>query len=260
MPVQVKAVPSDAIRSSFISIEVYWAITAGGFIDKPEEHEWITLYESQDIELYDFSPGVFLHLKINSTVLFTFENYVELSSKIDYGAVSFSSNRSGEPDGTLNTGFWTDSWKEWGNDFSFVLCVNTTDGDYYYNYRMFQIHFIEEPTSTTTTTTTTSTTTSTSSTTTSYTDDDDETTSITNTGFTMTTQQSIAFIVLLVLIGIAIGLSKFYKREEQPTPSIVSEGPPKTIPSDAKVLIVCPYCGARNEQGVLKCHNCQADV
>lgn len=27
-----------------------------------------------------------------------------------------------------------------------------------------------------------------------------------------------------------------------------------------KVLVVCPYCGAKNEQGVPKCHNCKADL
>jgi len=27
-----------------------------------------------------------------------------------------------------------------------------------------------------------------------------------------------------------------------------------------RVLVVCPYCGSKNEQGVLKCHNCSADV
>lgn len=29
---------------------------------------------------------------------------------------------------------------------------------------------------------------------------------------------------------------------------------------DAKVLVICPYCGAKNEQGLTKCQNCQADL
>ena len=27
-----------------------------------------------------------------------------------------------------------------------------------------------------------------------------------------------------------------------------------------KVLVVCPFCGAKNEQGTPKCHNCQASL
>ncbi|NHJ12927.1 MAG: hypothetical protein EAX95_04585 [Candidatus Thorarchaeota archaeon] len=29
---------------------------------------------------------------------------------------------------------------------------------------------------------------------------------------------------------------------------------------DAKVLVICPYCGAKTEQGLTKCQNCQADL
>ena len=27
-----------------------------------------------------------------------------------------------------------------------------------------------------------------------------------------------------------------------------------------KVLVICPYCGAKTEQGIGKCSNCQADL
>ncbi len=27
-----------------------------------------------------------------------------------------------------------------------------------------------------------------------------------------------------------------------------------------KILVVCPYCGFKNEQGVLKCQNCSAEL
>jgi len=27
-----------------------------------------------------------------------------------------------------------------------------------------------------------------------------------------------------------------------------------------RVLVVCPYCGAKNEQGILKCQNCSAEI
>ncbi len=35
---------------------------------------------------------------------------------------------------------------------------------------------------------------------------------------------------------------------------------PGTPPVDAKVLVICPYCGHKNEQGVTKCQKCHADM
>jgi ribosomal protein L40E len=33
------------------------------------------------------------------------------------------------------------------------------------------------------------------------------------------------------------------------------------IPSEtAKVLVICPYCGAKTEQGITKCQKCGADI
>lgn len=42
----------------------------------------------------------------------------------------------------------------------------------------------------------------------------------------------------------------------------VRERPDKSTgaPAPAKVLVVCPYCGAKNEQGVPKCHACGASL
>jgi hypothetical protein len=36
---------------------------------------------------------------------------------------------------------------------------------------------------------------------------------------------------------------------------------PTTVVSDtAKVLVICPYCGAKTEQGIAKCQKCGADM
>ncbi len=29
---------------------------------------------------------------------------------------------------------------------------------------------------------------------------------------------------------------------------------------ETRILVICPYCGAKNEQGVLKCQNCSAEL
>jgi hypothetical protein len=34
----------------------------------------------------------------------------------------------------------------------------------------------------------------------------------------------------------------------------------KKVASDAKVLIICPYCGSKTEQGITKCQKCGADL
>ncbi len=39
-----------------------------------------------------------------------------------------------------------------------------------------------------------------------------------------------------------------------------SMGGAKKVASDAKVLIICPYCGSKTEQGITKCQKCGADL
>ena len=106
---------------------------------------------------------------------------------------------------------------------------------------------VDSTTPTTTTTTTTSTTTT--STTTSTT-----TTDTAGSGTTLAISPELGF-VLILFIGI-IGIAAFVKRGKTPSPGET----PLPISPDVKVLIVCPYCGARNEQGILKCQTCQADI
>ena len=40
--------------------------------------------------------------------------------------------------------------------------------------------------------------------------------------------------------------------KETSAPSVISE--------TAKVLVICPYCGAKTEQGIAKCQKCGADI
>ena len=37
-------------------------------------------------------------------------------------------------------------------------------------------------------------------------------------------------------------------------------GPVTGVSPDAKVLVICPYCGAKTEQGLSKCSKCSADI
>ncbi len=38
------------------------------------------------------------------------------------------------------------------------------------------------------------------------------------------------------------------------------EGKATAVSHDAKVLVICPYCGAKTEQGLSKCQKCGADI
>ena len=57
--------------------------------------------------------------------------------------------------------------------------------------------------------------------------------------------------------------------QKAPSPVVTSESKPPTEPVTqtirekeilTKVLVVCPFCGAKTEQGLSKCQNCQADL
>lgn len=46
-------------------------------------------------------------------------------------------------------------------------------------------------------------------------------------------------------------------------PAAMPSGAPSTTTKEreiVKVLVVCPFCGAKNEQGTPKCHNCSASL
>jgi len=57
--------------------------------------------------------------------------------------------------------------------------------------------------------------------------------------------------------------------QKVPSPVVTSESKPPTEPATqtirekeiiTKVLVVCPFCGAKTEQGLSKCQNCKADL
>ena len=104
-------------------------------------------------------------------------------------------------------------------------------------------HVIIERTTASTSTTTDSATTTTTET----------TTSTTQPSTTSQTLQVPLSLEQLALVG--VGIVVMYSLYKRRTPS--GDEPFK---SDAKVLIVCPYCGAKTEQGLLKCRNCQAKL
>ncbi|MFW9844771.1 MAG: hypothetical protein ACFFEV_09360, partial [Candidatus Thorarchaeota archaeon] len=83
----------------------------------------------------------------------------------------------------------------------------------------------------------------------------------------------IGLLAALLIIGILCCVCRSKKQETGPAPPTVDHyrAPPSTpaptrpavtqreIVRD-RVLVICPYCGAKNEQGVLKCHNCDAEL
>lgn len=85
--------------------------------------------------------------------------------------------------------------------------------------------------------------------------------------------QSIQFPAVMSIPVIAVGFvlcvmivrRRKGKREPQPPPAL-----PDTIEAEPirererivteRVLVICPFCGAKTEQGLTKCQNCQADL
>ena len=78
---------------------------------------------------------------------------------------------------------------------------------------------------------------------------------------------AVGLIAAILILGILCCVCRSKKKEPEyapptvdhyraPTESTVRE---REIVRD-RVLVICPYCGAKNEQGVLTCHNCKADL
>ena len=59
----------------------------------------------------------------------------------------------------------------------------------------------------------------------------------------------ILFTVVVVCIACVLRL-----RKKNPPPTLVVREPAPLV------LIVCPYCGAKNEQGIIKCRKCSAEI
>lgn len=60
---------------------------------------------------------------------------------------------------------------------------------------------------------------------------------------------------LVIVAGVIYAIKRRGKREE--VVEVVSE---QVISKDAKVFVICPYCGAKTEQGIIKCKKCGADL
>ena len=102
------------------------------------------------------------------------------------------------------------------------------------------------------------------------------------TSSSSTTQSGIQLMLSPVIIGgiailaiVVIGAVLCARRRPGPPPSpggfeVVTPPPGPSTPRPesrppvsevgAKVLVICPYCGAKNEQGILKCQKCGADL
>jgi len=55
-----------------------------------------------------------------------------------------------------------------------------------------------------------------------------------------------------------------YVANPQPQPSsVMTHGSTPIAPRkevETRYLVICPYCGAKNEQGIMKCQNCSAEL
>jgi len=67
-----------------------------------------------------------------------------------------------------------------------------------------------------------------------------------DTGMTMLFMGGVAVAIGIAAIG---GISVMAKKRQ-----------PATVSPDAKVLVICPYCGGKTEQGITRCTKCGADL
>ena len=58
-------------------------------------------------------------------------------------------------------------------------------------------------------------------------------------------------VIVLPILWVACVL-KSRRNSPPPEPAVREPAP--------LVLIVCPYCGAKNEQGIIKCRKCSAEI
>jgi len=75
--------------------------------------------------------------------------------------------------------------------------------------------------------------------------------------------------VFLVIILVCV-VSRRKRGDTGPAPTVDHYRAPPASPASSRtirerevttrVLVVCPYCGSKNEQGILTCHNCDAEL
>ena len=61
----------------------------------------------------------------------------------------------------------------------------------------------------------------------------------------------------LGFFGIVVCLISMMRKD---TPSRVEVDHPRYREPAPLILVICPYCGAKNEQGMLKCRKCSAEI
>ncbi|MCK4566900.1 MAG: hypothetical protein KAU48_06290 [Candidatus Thorarchaeota archaeon] len=78
----------------------------------------------------------------------------------------------------------------------------------------------------------------------------------------MQTDQAALVMTAMIIIGvITIANSRNKQAISQPTQVHTQIPTQSTTDTQViKVLVICPYCGAKTEQGIGKCQNCQADL
>ncbi len=78
----------------------------------------------------------------------------------------------------------------------------------------------------------------------------------------MQTDQAALVMTAMIIIGvITIANSRNKQTVSQPTYVTTKTPAPFATNTQAmKVLVICPYCGAKTEQGIDKCQNCRADL
>ncbi len=59
--------------------------------------------------------------------------------------------------------------------------------------------------------------------------------------------------------GVCLEIVAFARRRQTVKKDSSPESPREKIVTE-RVLVICPYCGAKTEQGLLKCQNCRADL
>jgi hypothetical protein len=233
----VRAIPDDVIWAGSIDIEIYWATTADGTRDFPEEDEWIALYWGADLAMAKKVDHFYFRTNI-TTDDSTFAQWIEFSITFTFpNGYWYTSNSSGLSSITVRL----DETQQYmifnsgGNIHVTVLsCYSTTTGYHLGRGREFNIVFPIITTSTITSTITASTTTSTI-------------TILTPLDFFSSPVFGIA--LMLITTTIVIGGAQIYSQKRKLRPD-----------ARARVLVICPFCGAKTEQGITRCQHCDAPL
>ena len=74
-------------------------------------------------------------------------------------------------------------------------------------------------------------------------------------------EQMMPFLILLIIFSILIlaclySAYRLKRGKKEHSVTTISEREVVT----ERVLVVCPFCGTKNEQGITKCQNCKGDL